>query len=220
MNRKLKIMKKTLLLLCLTATVNFLFAQSINIGVKGGVNFSQLAVSPKMNSFPFKSLSSATGFHLGAVVDLGLGNWSLQPGVLYSTKGGTWGSVDKSYIATEKLTLNYIEVPINILYNVHVVVGKIFIGGGPYFDYRIAGKMATTGYFSPIYGTETQNLGSGSGLKDQPSYGLNFLGGFRFNSGLSFSVGYELGLHSLLTSNSSVTVKNNVETVSVGYFFR
>jgi len=40
---------------------------------------------------------------------------------LYSTKGGTYGSAADG--GTAKLTLNYVEVPVNLLYNIPLVVG-------------------------------------------------------------------------------------------------
>lgn len=196
--------------------ISFSLAQSINVGIKAGVNFSKLAASSGGLTL---TSSSTTGFHVGAVVDLGFDNWSLQPGLLYSTKGGTYGSAADG--GTAKLTLNYVEVPVNLLYNIPLVVGKVFIGGGPYFGYGISGKGTTTGAFTSTgSGTETQNLtfGSGPGDTKNPDYGVNFIGGFRFNTGLSFSVGYGLGLGNL-SNDSSATIKNNVVSVSVGYFF-
>jgi hypothetical protein len=209
-------MKKILTLLCLTCLTGFSFAQSLNFGIKAGVNFSKLSES---GSGVTVNTSSTTGFHIGAVADIGFANLSLQPGILYSTKGGSLGSATMG--GTAKSTLNYIEVPVNLLYNINVVVGKIFIGGGPYFGYGISGKSTVTGVFTTSgSGTETQNLTFGSGTNDvkNPDYGVNFLGGIRFSSGFSASVGYGLGLANL-SNDSSVSTKNNVVSVSIGYFF-
>ena len=209
-------MKKTLLLLCLTSFISFSYAQSLNFGIKAGVNFSKLSASASGVTL---TSSTSTGFHIGGVVDIGFESWSLQPGILYSTKGGTYGSAADG--GTAKLTLNYIEVPVNILYNIPVGVGKIFVGGGPYFGYGISGTGTTTGAFTSTgSGTESQNLTFGSGPNDtkNPDYGVNFLGGIRFEKGFAVSVGYGLGLGNL-SNDSSGSIKNNVISVSAGYFF-
>jgi hypothetical protein len=201
----------------LTCLAGFSFAQSLNFGFKAGLNFSTLKASS--NGITLTS-SNSTGFHIGAVADIGFENVSLQPGILYSTKGGTYGS-DAEAGGSVKLTLNYIEVPVNILYHFPVVVGKVFIGGGPYVGYGISGKGTLTGSATSTgSGTESQNLTFGSGPDDtkNPDYGINFLGGIRFKTGLSLSIGYGLGLGNL-SNDTSGTIKNNVTSVSIGYFF-
>jgi hypothetical protein len=209
-------MKKCLLLLCFTSIAGLSFAQSVSFGVKAGVNFSKLTTSSSGISVTSATL---TGFHVGAVADVGLGSWSLQPGLLFSTKGGSYGNGSSN--GSLKLTLNYIEVPVNLLYNIPVGVGKVFIGAGPYVGLGVSGKGTTTGSAtSSGSGTETTNITFGSGPNDtkNPDYGINILGGMRFTSGLSLSAGYGIGLANLSNDNSG-TIKNNVLSFSVGYFF-
>jgi hypothetical protein len=190
-------MKKTLLILGLIAgSISFSFAQStIKFGVKGGVNFSTLTVSGgglSLNS------SNTTGFHVGGLVDIGLGETlSLQPGVLYSTKGGG-GS-----------TLSYLEVPVNLVYSTGSGDGKFFFGAGPYFAYGVSASGGS-------------KFGSGANDIGNPDFGANVLAGYRFGSGLAFNVNYGLGLANLNNDKSSgdYTVKNNVFGISVGYFFQ
>ena len=154
-------MKKAFLsLLCLMGIISFSLAQSINVGIKAGVNFSKLAASSGGLTL---TSSSTTGFHVGAVVDLGFDNWSLQPGLLYSTKGGTYGSAADG--GTAKLTLNYVEVPVNLLYNIPLVVGKVFIGGGPYFGYGISGKGY---YYRRFYQHWQRHRDAKSNLRQRP----------------------------------------------------
>jgi hypothetical protein len=207
-------MKKSLLLLSLTCMAGFTFAQTVSFGVKAGVNFSKLSASSQ--GFTASS-SSSTGFHVGGVADIGFGDWSLQPGILYSTKGGSYGGTTDGV----KLTLNYIEVPVNVLYNIPIGVGKVSIGGGPYFGWGLSGKGTVTGSATSTgSGTETTNVTFGSGQNDtkNPDYGINILGGFRFQSGISLSAGYGIGLGNL-SNDSSGNIKNNVLSFSIGYFF-
>jgi hypothetical protein len=207
-------MKKALLLLSLMGLINFSFAQSVSFGVNAGVNFSKISSSG--NGLTLTS-SNTTGFHVGAVADIGFGNLSLQPGILYSTKGG---SINGSG-GTEKLTLNYVEVPVNLLYNIPLGVGKVFFGGGPYVALGLSGKATLTGAATTSgSGSESQNVtfGSADGDVKNPDFGVNLLGGFRFTSGLSLSAGYGIGIANL-SNSSGASTKNNVLSFSVGYFF-
>lgn len=54
----------------------------IYFGVKGGLNLTT------MNSRNFSDNNGRTGYHLGLLVEIPLGNrFSLQPEILYSTQG-------------------------------------------------------------------------------------------------------------------------------------
>jgi hypothetical protein len=208
-------MKKALLLFSLIGLINFSFAQSVSFGVKAGVNFSNISSSGGGLTL---TTSNTTGLHVGAVADIGFANLSLQPGILYSTKGGSsnFGSG-----GADKLTLNYVEVPVNLLYNIPVGIGKVFIGGGPYVALGVSGKSTLSGTATSTgSGSESQNItfGSASGDVKNPDFGVNLLGGFRFKSGLSFSAGYGIGLANL-SNESGASTKNNVLSFSIGYFF-
>ncbi|MBW4890546.1 PorT family protein [Mucilaginibacter sp. HMF5004] len=191
-------MKKALLVLGLIAgSIGFSYAQksAVTFGVKGGVNFASLTASGGGYSV---NSGNITSFHIGGVADIPVGDsFSIQPGILYSGKGAS-GS-----------TLGYIEVPVNLLYSTGSGSGKFFFGAGPYFGY---GVSASNG----------NKFGSGTNDIANPDFGLNILAGYRFESGLSFSAGYGLGLANLNNDKSSgnVTVKNNVTSISVGYFFQ
>jgi len=187
-------MKKLLLAMCLMGAVGFSFAQTVSFGIKGGVNFASLAASG--GGFSVNS-SNITGFHVGGVADIGIGKtFSLQPGILYTTKGASG------------LTLGYIEVPVNLLYNSEAGSGKFFVGAGPYIGY---GVSASNG----------NSFGSGANDIAALDYGINTLVGYRFTSGLTFSGGYGFGLANLDNDKTdNFTIKNNVTSISVGFFFQ
>src|ERR1700710_517870 len=137
-------MKKTFLLLALALFSLTTFAQTTTFGIKAGVNFSKLTSSGDGGSISTQSL---TGFHIGVVVDAGINdNFSFQPGLLFSTKGGKSsfsGDVDgQSFSGSAKITLNYIEVPINFLYKVPAGDGKVFFGAGPYLGYGLSASSS------------------------------------------------------------------------------
>jgi len=208
-------MKKAIMLFSLAGLINFSFAQSVNFGVKAGINFSNVSSSGGGLTL---TTSNTTGFHVGAVADIGFGSLSLQPGVLYSTTGGSLNFSG----GTDKLTLNYVEVPVNLLYNIPAGIGKLFIGGGPYVALGVSGKATLSGTLTSTGGgSESQNItfGSAPGDVKNPDFGVNLLGGFRFKSGLSFSAGYGIGLANL-SNESGASTKNNVLSFSIGYFFK
>jgi hypothetical protein len=195
-------MKKVLIVASLIGLTSFSFAQSVSFGIKAGVNFPTLSVSDGSAS---ATSSSSTGFHAGAIADIGLGQFSLQPGILFTTKGGSSGS---SSFGSSDLKLNYLEIPVNLLYNISVPkAGKVFLGGGPYFAYGLSGNNGT-------------KFGSGANDIKNPDFGINILGGFRFTNGLFLSGGYGFGLGNLNNDSSAgLTIKNKGASISLGYFF-
>lgn len=193
-------MKKSLLLLSLIGTMSIASAQTVKYGIKAGANFSSFTASASASSGGGSASSdNAVGFHIGAVADIGLGDFSIQPGVLFSTKGGAGSG--------STVTFDYIEVPVNVLYNIKTPAGKLFLGAGPYLAYGVAGSNGVT-------------FGSGSNDIGNPDYGISFLGGHRFTSGIALSGGYDLGLANLNNDKSyGLSVKNKSFNLSVGYFF-
>ncbi len=72
-------------------------AQSFKFGVKGGVNFAN--VDSRFDT------DARTGFHIGAVATLGLGDkFAIQPEILYSAQG------------TDDVYIDYVNVPVLFKY--------------------------------------------------------------------------------------------------------
>lgn len=216
--------EKTLLLFSLIGLTIFSYAQTATLGIKAGVNFSSLSVSTGGSS------SSTTGFNVGAIADFNVAkDLSIQPGVFFTTKGGSAESNTTSGSYTthskEDLTLNYLEVPVNVLYHIPVSAGKIFVGGGPYIALGLSGKdkysaSATSGSSSSsASGDIDVTFGSSSGDVKNPDFGINFMGGIKLQNNLLFSIGYGLGLANL-SNMSGTTTQNRSFNLSVGYFFK
>lgn len=217
---------------CLIAgTIGFSFAQApVKFGIKAGVNLATLTSSQSGST---NTTSSTTGYHVGAFAEFDLGGISIQPAVLYSTKGGhdessssgTSGGTSYSFHSVEDVTLNYVEVPVNILYNIPVTgLGKVFLGGGPYVAIGLSGKDNGTATqtignsTTTASGNSTLTFGSNQGDVKNPDYGVNVLGGVKLESGLMFSVGYGLGMANLSNVSGSTT-KNSVFSASIGFSF-
>jgi hypothetical protein len=220
-------MKKIFLSILLIAVISPVFAQNVKYGISGGLNESILSLqNPAGNSN-----SRLTGFHAGVFSDIDFGKLSIEPGLFYTTKGEKntavlyqYTSPGGSFIAKGKTTYNYLEIPVNVLYNIPIGVGKFFIGGGPYIAYGLSGKTTGTTIIATQNGTTTTSndypltFGSQEGDIKRFDFGLGALGGFALKNGLLVSVGYEHGLTNI-DHSSDDHIKNNVITVSLGYSF-
>ncbi len=140
-------MKTILLFFLFTGTVATSLAQTINYGVKAGLNLSELSGS---NTSSIGS-SLLAGFNAGVILDIGFQNFSIQPGVFYSTKGekdatafagGGNTNTDFQYLPS-KTVLGYIEMPVNLLYKTKVAPSVILnLGGGPYIAYGVSQSLS------------------------------------------------------------------------------
>lgn len=108
-------MKKVILsifVLCFAYSVQ---AQSVDLGVKVGANFSNL------NDASNLKYSSKTGLVAGAFVGLNFNKWGIQPEVLYSKEGG------------DSFDLDYINVP--IMFKYYLIGNLLNIQAGPQFGF-------------------------------------------------------------------------------------
>jgi len=216
-------MKKLLLLTIAVIGSATTFAQTINYGVKAGVNFSTFSATVSNITGTSASL---TGFHVGGVVDFKFNkSFSIQPGILYSTKGGSSTTSDNGdqsvSLAASKVTFNYLEIPINFLYHAAVRKGSVFIGGGPYVAFGLSGSapLTTDENGQPTTRTESVHFGSGVDEIHNPDIGINFIGGYQFTSNVTLSVQYGLGLQNL-SNEPAVRIHNQALGFSLGYFFK
>lgn len=216
-------MKKLLLLTIALIGSTSIYAQTVTYGVKAGVNFSTFSAT-------FDNLtgtsSSLTGFHVGGVVDFRFNkSFSIQPGILYSTKGGSSTTPNDGSqqvaLSASKVTFNYLEIPVNFLYHAVVRKGSIFIGGGPYVGFGLSGSapLTTDENGQPTNRTEPVHFGSGENDIHNPDFGVNFIGGYQFTSNVTLSIQYGLGLQNL-SNNPIVRIHNQALGFSVGYFFK
>lgn len=218
-------MRKNLLFIVLICLVSSSFSQSTKFGVVLGVNQTSLIGS---NQAP----SSLYGYRAGGFADISLGHFSFQPGLYYTQKGAkgditkveTFSGVNYTYHTTADIETVYLEVPVNILYHVPVIIGDIFVGGGPYFGVGTQGVISTSYSATASSGistshSERNNVTFGSGQNDMknPDYGLNAVAGLEFKNHFLIDFGYSAGLRNL--DNSGGSLKNKVLSVSVGYTF-
>ncbi|NHE56778.1 porin family protein [Cyclobacterium plantarum] len=212
-----------MVMLGLFSGINFAFAQSNNpgpkIGIKGGLNLSQLYVDqPNVENESMKM-----GIHFGLFSKIPINNYvALQPEVLYTNTGSkvSYGGSDfENVFGIEtgeiRFNLNYVQVPVALAVN----LGPLNVHAGPYLAYLLSANVKDwkSSETSP---TQVRELDT----KDfnKIDYGLVIGAGFdikavnvgaRYNYGLR-NVGKE-GLAGNLTDNS----KNAVVQVYLGFGF-
>ena len=193
--------------------------QSTRFGIVAGSSIANY----KMKSGDISvSADSKVGFTAGIITDIPIGNnCSFQPALHFVQKGTK--SEESFGGLTEKntLTVNCVELPLNVLYNVSAGSGKFFIGAGPSFGFNISGK--TKFEDGTISETEDLRIGNDADNDDIRSFdmGINSLAGYRFSNGLFVSAGYNAGLNNLAPGADSEdgTVKSHYFSIKIGFVF-
>ncbi|MDF1696925.1 MAG: porin family protein [Saprospiraceae bacterium] len=182
-------MKKTLLsLLCVAA---FTLTGYSQIGFKAGINLANQTLEASGISF---EPGSTVGFVLGVNYSASLSEAiSLRPGLSFSSKGSEFDFLGTSL----KNTFNYLEVPIDVVYN----AGNLSVHAGPYLGLLMSASS------------------DGQDIKDEvksSDFGLNLGLGYNFSQ-VGVGVQYGLGLANIDDSEDDGTVKNKVLSIYVTY---
>ncbi|HLX92361.1 MAG TPA: outer membrane beta-barrel protein, partial [Puia sp.] len=108
--------------------------------IQGSLDFANVNYSSSGSSISYKS---RTGFNLGVFVfhpfptNMKAGSLLLKGGLEFIQKGYSYNSGGSK----ETLTLGYLEIPIDILYQYPLAnCNSIYGGLGPYFAYGLGGK--------------------------------------------------------------------------------
>lgn len=218
-------MKKLFLVVAIVATVCGAQAQEFSWGVRAGLNIPNVSEKIKGEDGDWSSdYKSRVGFHVGVVADWGLTEaFYIQPGLYFTTKGAK-ADYDGD---TEKINLNYLQLPILASYRFNLGQGdtKLHVNVGPYFALGVSGKIKFEedgdSYKIDAFGTADED-------SDEEKGGLK-----RFDSGLSFGAGvsvkkfyvglnYELGLVNIADKDAfgdDYKLRNRNFNISVGYNF-
>ncbi len=200
-------MKKFLFLAVMMTFALASFSQ-VRFGVKAGLNLA----SQKFSGFGINITGdNLVGFNVGGVVDIPVASsFYFQPGVSFSLRGTKSTFLDE----TAKTTLNYVDVPLNLMYKVKASKVAVVILAGPNIGFGISGKS--------ISDTDSEDVKFGSD-EDQVKrldFGLNFGAGVEFGK-FQVTAQYGLGLSNLANTadGDDSKVKNNVISFNAAYFF-
>lgn len=189
-------MKKISLFFCVSFFSVALFAQNAALGLKGGINVSNLS-----NSSGYE-MGSKVGFNGGLLAHVHLArSLALQPEVVYSSQGAKYTTSDG---AEHKLSLNYINIPLQLQYMFN---NGFRIQTGPQVGFltNVKDKVAETetGYFTS-QDFKTVDFAWTAGL------------GYLTYSGLGVDARYNFGISDVNNAGSNV-LKNNVFQLGLFY---
>ena len=168
-----------------------------NTGLKGGYNLAAVSFDGDGET------GQRHSFHIGFYSESFLNdNVSLQIELLYSQQGYELSDGGGTY--TQKL--NYINLPLMLK---AYPSDNFFLEAGPQVGYAITHKEEFDSSFSLFDTSQEFNPNSFD-------WGVNFGGGFKTDTGLSFGVRYHLGLGDIYDEGKP---KNRVWQFSIGFDF-
>lgn len=198
-------MKKTMMVLLLSLLVggSTLFAQGL--GLRAGVNFQNLTGDGALDE-----AKMAPRFNIGLDYEIAVApDFYFAPGLLFATKGSKYEILGEDI----QIGLNYLEVPLNLVYKPVLGDGNLIVAFGPYVGYGLGGKAKSDG------GDVDIEMGSDEEEDDFKALdmGANLSFGYMFGAGLSLQFNTQLGLVNI--SHGDDAVKNTGFGLSLGYRF-
>lgn len=174
---------------CFFATASF--AQKVDFGLKGGVNFANFKVEDNDNT------DSRTGFHAGGLAHIHLNkSWALQPELVYSSQGAEIGDA--------KWKANYVNIPVLAQY----MFGNGFrLQTGPQLGILASSEVK-------VGDTETDLDDSYKTTDFSWAFGASYI----TPTGLGVDARYNLGISDI--SETSTSVKNRVWQLGLFYQFK
>jgi hypothetical protein len=192
-------MKKYLLGAALLMAVSISAKAQVNLGIKGGVNFSKISAD-NVNE------STVTGYQAGLFARFGTGLY-LQPEVYVSSKGGKFKSSNNGTDYSGNVKFTTLNVPLLVGTAIGDDSFNFRIMAGPIYSYAMSKSQSFSSNFNGAY-------------KDFGNYNNSTLG---YQAGAGVDVGpvtadlrYEGGLTKV---NDNYGQRQNLWALSVGFKF-
>ncbi|WP_029903198.1 porin family protein [Prevotella sp. 10(H)] len=206
-------MKKLILLsavLCLVSTIS----AQIRFGVKAGTNLSQLYVSGERQGINAEQYKGRVSYHFGGMMEYSLSEmFAIQPEFMYTNAGANLKS-DNSFGMTDgHITINTLQLPVNLKASFPLGNNKLFVYAGPYVGYNLYGKAK-----GKINGKteDTEIFTKGSNMK-RWDYGVGIGVGMEVKQ-FVVSLNNQIGLADINGAKDAKMKSGNI-SLSVGYFF-
>lgn len=195
-------------------------AQTVDLGLKGGVNFANIGAE---SDFDFEG---KTGFHAGVVTEISFSErFSLQPEFMFSTQGArmelSGNELGIPYSLESTINLEYIDIPILAKY---YVIDGLSLEIGPQVGFILKGEQE---YNIEIGGDSDSGTEDIKNQLKTTIFGLAGGLGYKINDGLFLNGRYILGLSNIQKEDESfdednlkdISLKNYVLQFSLGYMF-
>ena len=175
-------MKKTILIMTMALLVagGHLYAQSFQLGIKGGGNLSSFYGGSGSN---FSSTTFQAGWNAGVFTNFFLGNhFAIAPELLYTTAGASIKTVtsenNQNVYVHDPLHLAYLSVPLMAKYR---WTGGFYVETGPEVNFNVSSSRWQDQSVKNF--TNGAEFAWGAGLGFQSPIGLGI--GARYNVGLT-----------------------------------
>jgi len=205
-------MKKLILVAIVLFTAVSINAQ-IRFGVKAGGNFSNLYTSGSSSGLNADQYKGRFSYHFGGMMEYSISEiFSLQPELMYLNHGANLKSSNSFGMKDGHITLNSIQLPVNVKATFNLSKNRIFVYAGPYLSYNIYGKAT-----GEIDGKSIDRglFNKGHQMK-RWDYGMGIGVGMEINK-FVISLGNQYGLCNINSTEGKMKAGNI--TLSVGYFF-
>jgi len=203
-------MKKLSLLVVLIVSLSFVTKAQMNFGIKAGLNMATITGDDVTDT------KLKPSYQVGAVAQFQMSDaFSIQPSLILSGKGTKDSEVDDY-----SMNLNYLEVPINAVYN----ISGFQIFAGPYLGVGLFGNInfAEEEVDVEFTGDVTEDSSMDKVQVNGFDYGFNVGAGYMLNESFQIQANYGLGLGNLNPKvngeEPNNTVNNSVIQLSVSYF--
>lgn len=195
-------MKKLVLLFILFSATSLVYAQSLQFGVKAGLNQGSLTKNPYNGS-----AKSTTGLVAGAFARAKVAGLYVQPELLFSQRRGVFGD---SSGKTTTTTLSYIDLP--VLAGFKILVFRI--NAGPNFQFLVGASQSGSGNKDVNFSRDNFN---GAVVGFQAGIGAD-LGPLQVDIRYDGSIG-NLGKSVVNSSGQKVdySTRSNMYQITLGY---
>ncbi|HEV3250536.1 MAG TPA: OmpA family protein [Puia sp.] len=179
-----------------------------------------------------KYYSSRTGFQMGVLAEIPLGNkgFYFQPGLVFNSKGRQYSKYNDSNTASQtdtiysqsSLTVSYIELPLYFTYKIPLSANhrnNFFISGGPYFSFFYSGSLILQSRIlsSNQYNSENDDLQVGNAAGKYKTFDMGFdaRAGLELGS-VMISGFFSRGISNLYTSSYTGTFHHQLFGATLG----
>jgi hypothetical protein len=185
-------------------------AANVQFGIKGGGNMAKVTGADAQDIFG--TLKNKVGFVAGVFVAFNMGSvFTLQLEALYTMKGINSTYIDAGTTYADKLSANYIEIPLLLKFRIPTPLVSPFVFAGPAVGFKLSEKIMENGQVYPDQSFFKNN-----------DYGAIFGGGLNIGSHFQIDVRYSMGLQKVISTVSGQTpfdVKNGVWSGTIGIAF-
>jgi len=216
-------MKKTLkFILVLSLTIVSLVSNAQNLGVKLGLNISNLTFNPESSG----EFLMKPGLYLGSTIEFPINNsFAISSNLQLTSKGILYKEVGQNYHTTLSLNFIYLEFPVNFKYSYNLGNTTCFSFVGPSVSIGLFGYLKERNIYSNSRQTSLENMDwwdDNSGVNDfsKFDYGINIGTGVNLDP-FQIELTYSLGLANILqrSSDDINKIHYHVIGISLGYNF-